>query len=69
MMHIKISTRWLLLLGLIFTTCLVRAQETIKIGALYPLSGQVAKSGEDTLNAIRLATDIINGNYKGWRQD
>lgn len=65
MLYIKISTRWLLLLVFIFTTCLARAQETIKIGALYPLSGQVAKSGEDTLNAIRLAADIINGNYKG----
>jgi len=41
----------------------VAAQETIKIGALYPLSGAVAKSGEDTLNAIKLAVEIINGKY------
>ena len=34
--------------------------KTIKVGALYPLSGQVAKSGEDTLNAIRLAVQVIN---------
>jgi branched-chain amino acid transport system substrate-binding protein len=40
-----------------------RSQETIRIGALYPLSGAVAKSGEDTLNAIRLAVDVINGKY------
>lgn len=39
------------------------AQETIKIGALYPLSGAVAKSGEDTLNAIKLAVEIINGQH------
>jgi branched-chain amino acid transport system substrate-binding protein len=36
------------------------AADAVKIGALYPLSGQVAKSGEDTLNGIRLAIDIIN---------
>ena len=36
------------------------AADHVKIGALYPLSGQVAKSGEDTLNGIRLAVDIIN---------
>ena len=40
-----------------------QSQETIRIGALYPLSGAVAKSGEDTLNAIRLAVDVINGKY------
>lgn len=39
------------------------AQETIKIGALYPLSGAVAKSGEDTLNAVKLAVEIINGQH------
>jgi len=40
-----------------------RAQDAVRIGALYPLSGPVAKSGEDTLNAIRLAVDVINGKY------
>jgi branched-chain amino acid transport system substrate-binding protein len=39
------------------------AQESIRIGALYPLSGAVAKSGEDTLNAIKLAVEVINGKY------
>jgi branched-chain amino acid transport system substrate-binding protein len=39
------------------------AQDAIRIGAIYPLSGPVAKSGEDTLNAIRLAVDVINGKY------
>jgi branched-chain amino acid transport system substrate-binding protein len=40
-----------------------RGQDVVRIGALYPLSGAVAKSGEDTLNAIRLAVDVINGKY------
>lgn len=39
---------------------LSQAAEPVRIGALYPLSGQVAKSGEDTLNGIRLAIDIVN---------
>ncbi len=39
------------------------AADPVKIGALYPLSGQVAKSGADTLNGIRLAVDIINNKY------
>lgn len=39
------------------------APAQIRIGALYPLSGQAAKSGEDTLNAIRLAVEIVNGKY------
>jgi branched-chain amino acid transport system substrate-binding protein len=37
----------------------------VKIGALYPLSGQVAKSGEDTVNAIKLAVEIVNGQHPG----
>lgn len=40
-----------------------QAQQEVKIGALYPLSGQVAKSGEDTVNAIRLAVEIVNGRF------
>jgi len=41
----------------------LRAAEPVRIGALYPLSGQAAKSGEDTLNGIRLAVDIVNNRY------
>ena len=39
----------------------------LKIGALYPLSGQAAKSGEDMVNAIKLAVEIINGKYPGMK--
>jgi branched-chain amino acid transport system substrate-binding protein len=39
---------------------IVQAADAVRVGALYPLSGQVAKSGEDTANAIRLAAEIIN---------
>lgn len=41
------------------------AQDTVKVGALYPLSGQVAKSGEDTVNAIKLAVDLVNNKHEG----
>jgi branched-chain amino acid transport system substrate-binding protein len=51
--------------GLLAVVPGAHAQDKIKIGALYPLSGQVAKSGEDTLNAIRLAADIINNKTAG----
>jgi branched-chain amino acid transport system substrate-binding protein len=33
---------------------------TIKIGALYPLTGDLAKLGEDNLNGLQLAVDEIN---------
>jgi len=39
------------------------AQEEIRIGLLYPTSGTAAKSGTETLEAIKLAYDIINGSY------
>ena len=50
----------LLIPALALTAHAAMAADPVKIGALYPLSGQVAKSGEDTLNGIRLAVDIIN---------
>lgn len=39
------------------------AEDSVRVGALYPLSGQVARSGEDTLNAIRLAIEIVNESH------
>jgi branched-chain amino acid transport system substrate-binding protein len=51
--------------GLMATASDAHAQDKVKIGAVYPLSGQVAKSGEDTLNAIRLAVDIVNNKTEG----
>jgi branched-chain amino acid transport system substrate-binding protein len=38
----------------------VSAQETIKIGAIYPLSGNAASAGNSSKAAIELAADIIN---------
>lgn len=35
----------------------------IRIGLLYPTSGNAAKSGTETLEGIRLAYDIVNGDF------
>jgi branched-chain amino acid transport system substrate-binding protein len=62
--HVFRTTLPLLLgLALMIASAPAHAQDAVRIGALYPLSGQAAKSGEDTLNAIRLAVDVINGKY------
>ncbi|WJR77291.1 ABC transporter substrate-binding protein [Bradyrhizobium sp. NP1] len=53
----------LLLGGAVLGTSAAHAEQVVRIGALYPLSGAVAKSGEDTLNAVKLAVDVINGKY------
>jgi len=49
----------------LYTVGGANAQDAVKVGALYPLSGQVAKSGEDTVNAIKLAVDLINNPTDG----
>jgi basic membrane protein A len=40
------------------------AEEAIKIGAIYPLTGSLATSGADVKNGILLAVDIINNEHK-----
>jgi branched-chain amino acid transport system substrate-binding protein len=37
-----------------------RAQETVKIGAIYPLSGNAASAGSSSKAAIELGADIVN---------
>jgi branched-chain amino acid transport system substrate-binding protein len=38
-------------------------QKVIKIGAVYPLSGNIASTGLDCKRGVDLAVDIINGKY------
>jgi len=38
-------------------------QKVIKIGALYPLTGNLAATGMDCKRGVDLAVEIINGNY------
>ena len=38
-------------------------QKTIKIGALYPLTGNLASTGLDCKRGVEMAVDIINGKF------
>jgi branched-chain amino acid transport system substrate-binding protein len=37
--------------------------EDVKIGAVYPLSGNAANAGKSTLDAVNLAVELVNGSY------
>ena len=37
--------------------------EDVKVGAIYPLSGNAASAGKSELDAIILAVELVNGNY------
>ena len=39
------------------------AAENVKVGALYPLSGNAASAGGQTKAAVELAVEIINGQH------
>ena len=39
------------------------AQETVKVGALYPLSGNAASAGQQSKAAVELAVEIVNGRH------
>src|SRR6202166_3853006 len=41
------------------------AQEEIRIGAIYPLTGAAASTGLEMKNALELAADLINNGTKG----
>ncbi|MFC1979786.1 ABC transporter substrate-binding protein [Chloroflexota bacterium] len=43
--------------------CLMKNSATIKIGAIYPLTGPSASAGLDVKNGILLAADIVNNEY------
>jgi len=50
---------------LLILVCSVAAQtpQVIKIGAVYPLSGNIASTGLDNQTGVELAVEIINGKY------
>lgn len=51
-------------LGLSFSVAAF-AQQEVKIGVIYPLSGPGASTGAEMKNALELAADIINNGAKG----
>ena len=52
-----------LLLLLIFATASLAQQKVIKIGAIYPLTGNLATTGLDCKRGVEMAVEIINGKY------
>ncbi|MHC1632007.1 MAG: ABC transporter substrate-binding protein [Methanotrichaceae archaeon] len=44
-------------------TSIEEGANTVKIGAIYPLTGSFASSGEDMKRGILLAAEVINGQY------
>ncbi|MGN6390508.1 MAG: ABC transporter substrate-binding protein [Burkholderiaceae bacterium] len=64
-MFIKLFKR-IVQLGLALTfSVTAHAQQEIKIGAIYPLTGAAASTGAELKNALELAADIINNGAKG----
>ena len=49
-----------LVLGLGFAGPAAQAQDVVKIGAGAPLTGQIAKPGQEVANAVKLAADDWN---------
>lgn len=64
------SRRCALLLALIavvlfaFVGASFAAEKVIKVGALFPLTGPAAVSGQNCLAAVETAAEIVNGSYK-----
>lgn len=51
----------LLVGGLILTGAAVADEKVIKIGALFPLTGPSAVSGQNCINSVLAAAEVING--------
>ncbi|HTD06023.1 ABC transporter substrate-binding protein [Undibacterium sp.] len=64
-MIIKSFKKFMLLGAALAFSAYAHAQQEIKIGAIYPLSGAAASSGAEMKNALELAADIINNGAKG----
>jgi branched-chain amino acid transport system substrate-binding protein len=60
---VKRSGIFVLGIVLIFGATLAEAQEIIKIGSIYPLTGAIASSGLRSKHAIETAVDVINNKY------
>lgn len=63
LLRIFLGALSLLLLILGLTVSAQAQQKVIKIGAVYPLTGNLASTGLDCKRGIDLAVDIINGKY------
>ena len=44
-------------------TSLAYAQNEIRVGVIFPLTGPLASTGQGLLKGVELAADVINGKY------
>ena len=58
-------SRWLGAASLICVATLAHAQQEIRIGVIYPLTGAAASTGAELKNALELAADIVNNGAQG----
>ena len=62
----RLSLRWWVAVLLLFGAApSAFAEEEVKIGAIYPLTGPAASSGLEMKNALELAAEMINSGAKG----
>ncbi|RPJ36201.1 MAG: amino acid ABC transporter substrate-binding protein [Deltaproteobacteria bacterium] len=54
---------WALVMVLFLGTGLAEAQDVIRIGSIYPLTGAIASSGLRSKHAVETAIDVINNKY------
>lgn len=47
------------------SAALAHAQQEVRIGVIYPLTGAAASTGAELRNAVELAADIVNNGVKG----
>ena len=52
-----------LALLLSFASAVAQAPQEIRLGVLLPTSGAAAKSGQETVEAVTFAVDLINNSY------
>ena len=57
--------KWLAAAAALSLGAAAQAQQEVKIGVIYPLTGAAASSGAEMKNALELAADIINNGAKG----
>jgi branched-chain amino acid transport system substrate-binding protein len=63
--RIRVTIALSLLLIFVFSVSAMAQQpKVVKIGAVYPLTGNIASTGLDNKSGVDLAVDIINGNVK-----
>jgi branched-chain amino acid transport system substrate-binding protein len=60
-----IRLKWLAAVTALSLGAAAHAQQEVKIGVIYPLTGAAASSGAEMKNALELAADIINNGAKG----